>query len=100
VLAGKQIEFIGRASLIDLYAAAFLAGASDQIGLTFTVGGESGVVIPAGSALNVNAAGPQTLNDALLSDYPLPMGARLVLSLVSDATVGTHTGRLMFVVKP
>lgn len=100
VLSGKGIEYIGKASLLDMYGAAFLAAASDQITLTYTVGGDSKVMIPSGTGLNVNAAGPQTLNDALMSDYPVPQGAHLVLALVSDATVGTHTGRFMFVVKP
>lgn len=100
VLSGKGIEYIGRATLIDMYGAAFLATASDQISLTYTVGGDSRVMIPSGTGLNVNASGPQTLNDALLSDFPTPAGAHLVLSLTSDATAGTHTGRFMFVVKP
>ena len=100
VLTGKGIEFIGKASLLDMYGAAFLAAASDQISLTYTVGGDSKVVVPSGTGLNVNAAGPQILNDAILSGYPIPAGAHLVLALVSDATVGTHTGRFMFGVKP
>lgn len=100
VLLGKGIEFIGKASLLDMYGAAFLAAAADQISLNYTVGGDSKVMIPSGTSLNVNAAGPQTLNDALMSDYPVPAGAHLVLSVVSDATAGTHTGRFMFVVKP
>jgi hypothetical protein len=100
VLSGKGIEYIGKASLLDMYGAAFLSGCSDQISLTYTVGGDSRVMIPSGTGLNVNAAGPQTLNDALMSDFPTPQGAHLVLALTSDATAGTHTGRFMFVVKP
>jgi hypothetical protein len=100
VLAGTGVEYIGRASLLDLYGAAFLAAANDTIAMSYTVGGDSRVMLPAGSGLNVNAAGPQTAFDGLLDDYPLPMGSRLVLSLTSDATAGTHTGRFMLLVKP
>ena len=100
VLTGKGIEFIGKASLISMWGAAFLAAASDQIGLQYTVGGMSAVMIPSGTGLNVNAAGPQVQNDGILIKYPVPAGAHLVLSLVSDATSGTHTGRFMFEVAP
>ena len=100
VVAGTAVEYIGRASIIELFGAAFLAAASDTITLTYTVGGDSRVMVPAGSGLNVNAAGPQTLNDKLLDAYPVPAGSRLILALVSDATAGTHTGRFMFGVGP
>jgi anaerobic C4-dicarboxylate transporter len=100
ILMGTAIEYLGKASLIDLYAAAFLAAANDTIGLTYTQGGDSRVMVPAGSGINVNAAGPQIAFDALLSDYPVPQGAHLVLSVTSDATAGTHTGRFMIGLKP
>lgn len=100
VLAGQGIEYIGKASAIDLYGAAFLAGANDQMSLTYTVGGDSRVIVPAGTGLNVNAAGPQNVNDNMFTDYPVPAGSHLVLALTSDATAGTHTGRFMFIVKP
>ena len=100
LLSGTPIEYLGKASLIDLYGAAFLAASSDSIALTYTMGGDSRVMIPAGSSININAAGPQVAFDGLLDDYPLPAGARLVLSLTSDATAGTHTGRFMALVKP
>jgi hypothetical protein len=100
VLAGTGVEYMGRASLLDLYGAAFLAGANDTVGMSYTVGGDSRVMLPAGSGLNVNAAGPQVAFDGLLDEYPLPLGARLVMQLTSDATAGTHAGRFMLVVKP
>ncbi len=100
ILSGQGVEYIGKASLIDLYGSAFLAAANDTMSLAYTVGGDSKVMVPAGSGLNVNAAGPQVLNDALFSDYPVPAGAHLVLALTSDATAGTHTGRFMMGVKP
>lgn len=100
VLTATAIEWIGKASIIDVYGAAFLAAANDSVSMTYTVGGDSRVMIPAGSSLNVNPSGPQTSFDGLLEDYPLPMGSHLILSLVADATAGTHTGRLMFLVKP
>lgn len=100
VLSGQGVEYIGKASVIDLFGAAFLAASNDQLSMSYTIGGDSRVMIPSGSGLNVNAAGPQILNDQLLSDYPVPAGAHLVLALTSDATVGTHTGRLMVAVKP
>ena len=100
ILTGTAIEWLGKASIIDVYGAAFLAAANDSIAMTYTVGGDSRVMIPSGSSLNVNPAGPQLAFDQLLPDYPLPLGSHLVMSLTSDATAGTHTGRLMFVVKP
>jgi hypothetical protein len=100
VLSGQGVEYIGKASLIDVFGAAFLAAANDQVALTYTQGGDSRVMIPSGSGLNVNAAGPQVAFDQLLSEYPVPLGAHLVLALTSDATSGTHTGRVMLVVKP
>ena len=100
VLSGQGVEYIGKASLLDLFGAAFLAAANDTISLAYTVGGDSKVMVPAGSGLNVNAAGPQTLNDGLLNDYPVPAGAHLVLAVTNDATAGTHTGRFMLAVKP
>ena len=99
ILSGVGIEYIGKASNIDIYAAAFLAGALDTIALSQTVGGNSQIVVPAGSGINVNAAGPQVAFDGL-GTYPIPAGAHLVLALTSDATAGTHTGNFMFVVTP
>jgi hypothetical protein len=99
-LSGQGVEYIGKASLIDLYASSFLAAAQDSIALSYTIGGDSRVMIPAGSSINLNAAGPQVQNDGLLEEYPVPAGAHLVLSITSDATAGTHTGKLMVRVKP
>ena len=100
ILTGTGLEYFGRASLMDLYGAAFLTAASDTIALSYTVGGDSRVIIPAGSAVNVNPSGPQVAFDGLLTDYPLPLGARMILALTSDATAGTHAGRFMAVVRP
>ena len=100
VLASQGVEYIGKASLIDVFGAAFLAAANDQTAMTYTQGGDSRVMIPAGSGLNVNVAGPQVAFDGLLSEYPVPAGAHLVLSVTADATAGTHTGRFMLLVKP
>jgi hypothetical protein len=100
VLTGQGVEYIGRASLLDLYGAAFLAAANDQISLTSTLGGKSELLIPSGSGINVNAAGPSMQSDGILNDAPIPAGAHLVLGLVSDATAGTHIGRFMIVITP
>jgi hypothetical protein len=100
ILAGTTVEFIGKASVLELFGAAFLAAATDSTALSYTVGGDSRVMIPAGTALNINAAGPQTLNDKLLDAFPVPLGSHLIMPLTSDATVGTHTGRLMVGVGP
>jgi hypothetical protein len=100
VLSGTPAEYIGKASIVELFGAAFLAAANDTIAMSYTVGGDSRVMVPAGSGLNVNAGGPQTLNDKLLDAYPIPAGARIILSLTSDATVGTHNGRFMVGVGP
>lgn len=100
VLAGQGIEYIGKASIIELFGCSKLAAATDTIAMSYTVGGDSRVMIPAGSALNLNAAGPQSLNDKLLDAYPLPAGSHLVLAVTSDATAGTHIGVFMIGVGP
>lgn len=100
VLAGAGIQIIGRASLVDLYGASFLAAATDTIAMNYTVGGDSKVMVPAGSPLNLNAAGPQNQNDEIFTDFAVPAGANLTLSVTSDATAGTHTGKFLLKVKP
>lgn len=100
VLSGQGVEYIGRASLLDLYGAAFLATANDQISLTSTLGGDAKTLIPSGSGINVNAAGPSMQSDGILNDAAIAAGAHLVLGLVSDATAGTHVGRFMIVLQP
>lgn len=100
VLSGQGIQIIGKASLVDLYGASFLAAAVDTIAMQYTVGGDSKVMVPPGSPINLNAAGPQNQNDEIFQDFPVPAGANLTLSVTSDATAGTHTGKFMMRVKP
>jgi hypothetical protein len=100
ILTSQGVEYLGKASLIDVFGAAFLAAANDSVFMTYTQGGDGRVMIPSGSGLNVNAAGPQVAFDQLLNDYPVPAGAHLVLAVTADATAGTHTGRVMIMVKP
>lgn len=54
--------------------------------------------MPAGTQINVDAAGPSQLND-LIGEFTVPAGVNLTLALVSDATVGTHTGVFAFLVE-
>jgi len=98
VLNATNLQYIGLASKVTLWAAAYLTAASDQISLTWSRGAEFGTLIPAGTQLNVNAAGPSQLND-LVGEFVVPAGVNLVLALVSDATAGTHTGTLAFLVE-
>lgn len=97
-LSGQGVEFIGRASLISVGGVADVAG--DTIALNYTVGGDSKILIPAGSALNGAAAagqGPKRDEDELIADYPVPAGAHLVLPVTGTAA---HTGRLGFGINP
>jgi hypothetical protein len=99
VLAGTGVEYMGRASVVDLYATADIG--PDTFGLTYQLGGDARVVVPAGSAINkatAAGAGPIVPFDTVLTDYPLPLGARLVLALT--AGVAANTGRFRFFIKP
>jgi hypothetical protein len=98
ILTGTGIEFVGRASNIDLLIVADQVG--QLFGLTYTVGGDSKVMVPPGSSINlaqVAGMGPLALNDFILQDYPIPAGAHLVLNI---SGANTNTGRARLVVKP
>lgn len=95
LLNGTNLQYMGQATKLTIWAAAFLAGASDSFSLSWTRGSTFQTLVPAGSQINVNAAGPQQLND-LVGSFPIPAGANLILALVSDATAGTHTGAFRF----
>jgi len=95
ILSGLNLQYLGRPSKITLWAAAYLAAASDQFSLSYALGADFITLVPAGSPLNVNSAGPQQLND-LIGTYAIPGGANMTLALTSDATVGTHTGVFAF----
>lgn len=98
LLNGTNMQYVGRASKLTLWAAAFLTAANDSFSLSYSLGADFVTLVPAGSSINVNAAGPQQLND-LVGSWGVPAGANLVLALVSDATAGTHTGAFRFQVE-
>jgi hypothetical protein len=97
VVAGTAIEFITRASNLKIFATADVAG--DTFGATITMGGDSRVLVPAGSSINLasaTGAGPK-LDEDFYGEWPIPAGAHLV---VSYAGAATHTGRFAFEVNP
>lgn len=98
LLNGTNLQYIGLASKLTIWAAAFLAASGDQFALTWSRGAEFGTLVPAGSQINVDAAGPSQLND-LVGEFVVPAGVNLVLALVSDATSSTHTGVFAFLVE-
>jgi hypothetical protein len=98
LLSATNLQYIGLASKLTIFAAAFLAAAGDQISLVWSRGAEFGTLIPPGSQINVDPAGPSQLND-LIGEFVVPAGANLVLALVTDATVGTHTGVIAFLIE-
>lgn len=91
ILNGTNLQYIGLVTKLTIWAAAFLSAAFDSFSLALTRGAEFITIVPAGTALNVNAAGPQQLND-LIGEFAVPAGGNLVLALTSDATAATHTG--------
>src|SRR5258708_30252858 len=97
-LNATNLQYIGLASKITIWAAAFLAAAGDQFSLTWSRGAEFGTLVPAGTQVNVNAAGPSQLND-LIGEFTVPAGVNMVLALVSDSTSTTHTGLFAFLVE-
>jgi hypothetical protein len=98
LLNATNLQYIGLASKVTLWAAAFLAAASDQFSLTWSRGAEFGTLVPAGSQINVDAAGPSQLSD-LVGEFVVPAGVNMVLALIADATTGTHTGVFRFLIE-
>lgn len=98
LLNATNLQYIGLMSKLTLWAAAFLAAASDQFALTWSRGAEFGTLVPAGSPINVDAAGPSQLND-LIGEFTVPAGANLVLALTTDSTSSTHTGVFRFLLE-
>ena len=99
LLSGTSLAFLGKASQLTIWAACFLTAAHDSFSLQYAVGGQVGVLVPAGSTVNNNPSGPQQLND-LVGAFGVPANAALTLALVTDATAGTHTGAFKFLVEP
>lgn len=98
ILSGAGIEYIGRASMLDLYMTADALG--DSLSMTRTLGGDQATLIPAGTAVNVAAVagqGPKANEDMYLMGYPIPMGAHLILSVQGTAA---HTGRAAININP
>src|SRR5260370_14123335 len=95
LLNGTNLQYMGLATKISIWAAIFLSLAHDTFGLTWSRGAEFGTVVPPGSIINNNPNGPQQLND-LIGTFAIPAGANLVLALTTDATAGTHTGAFAF----
>lgn len=98
LLNGTNLQYVGLATKLTIWAAAFLAASFDSFSLAIARGPEFITLVPAGTAVNVNAAGPQQLND-LIGEFAIPAGANLVLALVSDATAATHTGAFRFLLE-
>jgi hypothetical protein len=98
LLNATNLQYIGLASKLTIWAAAFLAAAADQFSLTWSRGAEFGTLVPASTQINVDAAGPQQLND-LIGEFAVPAGVNLVLALTTGATTSTHTGVFAFLVE-
>jgi hypothetical protein len=98
LLNATNLQYIGLASKITIWAAAFLTAAGDQFSLTWSRGAEFGTLVPAGTQVNVDAAGPSQLND-LIGEFTVPAGVNMTLALVSDGTSSTHTGVFAFLVE-
>jgi len=98
LLNATNLQYVGLASMITIWAAAFLTAAGDQFSLSWSRGAEFGTLVPAGTQINVDAAGPSQLND-LIGEFTVPAGANLVLALVTDATSSTHTGVFAFLIQ-
>jgi len=98
LLTGVGIEYLGRASVVDLWITADAAG--DTFGLTRTLGGDQVTLIPVGTSINVASAagaGPKTDEDIYLTGAAIPMGAHLIMPISGTAA---HTGRSAFNVVP
>jgi hypothetical protein len=98
LLTGAGIEYIGRASMMDLYVTADAAG--DSFGLTQTVAGDQRTMVPVGSPIGVAGvagAGPKANEDPVFTGWPIPMGAHLILPVQG---VAAHTGRALIILNP
>jgi len=98
LLSGQGVEYIGRASMLDLFATADVAG--DTFGLTQTLGGDVRTIVPAGSSIGLASAagaGPKLDEDMWLNGVAIPAGAHLILAIVGTAA---HTGRFAINVSP
>jgi hypothetical protein len=98
LLAGLNLQYLGVASKVTLWACAKLAAALDTFSLAWSRGAQNGTWVPSGSPLNVNPNGPSQLDD-LIGTFFAPAGANLTLAVVADATTGTHTGVFSFQVE-
>lgn len=98
LLNGTNLQYVGLATKLTIWAAAYLAAAFDAFSLAYSRGAEFVTLVPAGSAINVDAAGPAQLND-LVGEFAIAAASNLILALVSDATAGTHTGAFRFLLE-
>ena len=98
ILNGTNLQYIGLASKMTIWAACYLAASHDSFSLAYARGAEFVTFVPAGTTINNNASGPQQLND-LVGEFAIPAGSNLVLALTSDATAGTHTGAFQILIE-
>ncbi len=96
-LTGLGVEFIGKASNVELHAVADVAG--DTMAFNRTTGGDSSILVPAGSPLNGAAAAGQgpKLDEDLVGSWPIPAGSHLLVQVIG---VAAHTGRFALLVNP
>lgn len=96
-LQGLSVEFVGKASVVRLFGVADVAG--DTMSLTRTTGGDSQVLVDAGSPLNGAAAAGQgpKLDEDFIGEWPVPAGSHLVLGVVGTAA---HVGRFAVELTP
>lgn len=98
LLNGTNLQYVGRAANMTVWASCYLAAAHDSAALSYSLGTEFTTFVPPGTSLNNNASGPQQLND-LWGTFAVPAGANLTLAVTSDATAGTHTGAFAFLLE-
>jgi hypothetical protein len=97
VLQGTVAEFVGKAQNVRVFGTADAAG--DTVSMTMTVGGDSRVLIEAGTALPVAAAvgaGPK-IDEDYIGEWQVPQGAHLILAVNGTAA---HTGRIAVDIQP
>jgi hypothetical protein len=99
LLAGNPLEYWGKAGVLTIYGSADLAAAADTMSLSYFGGADPGaVLIPPGSRVpQASTAGAVKNNENFLGQFAIPANSRLVLAIVSSATVGTHTGQIQLV---